>query len=402
MSRFAKVITALLAVWSFAIGQTAVGQTSPAATARLLDEGATIADKGGRVEISIPMTQAVPWRVHTLDGPPRLIIDFSELIWDQMPEVRSGSVLDVNAGQYRPGWSRLVVVLGEPLAVDVAEMVVSEDGKARMMMVLNPTTAGEFREAVGNSGEAVTAPLTIVPRTSDKLLVALDPGHGGIDPGAEADELKEADLVLTFARQLKDTLLRSGRFDVVLTRDADVFVPLSERMTIARAAGADVFLSLHADSLAEDAGVAVGMTVYTLTDDETDEVAARLAERHAQSDILAGIDLSGHEDEIAMVLIDLAQRNTTPRSEALAQSIVSGFRAHELRVNSNPHRKGAFTVLQAAEVPSVLIELGFLSTDRDRELLLSDEWVAQASDAVRDALMQWEDEDFLLRENLME
>ena len=402
MSRFAKVIAAVLAVWSFAIGQTAVGQTSPAATARLLDEGATIADKGGRVEISIPMAQAVPWRVHTLDGPPRLIIDFSELIWDQMPEVRSGSVLDVNAGQYRPGWSRLVVVLGEPLAVDVAEMVVSEDGQARMMMVLNPTTAGEFREAVGNSGEVVTAPLTIVPRTSDKLLVALDPGHGGIDPGAEADELKEADLVLTFARQLKDTLLRSGRFDVVLTRDADVFVPLSERMTIARAAGADVFLSLHADSLAEDAGVAVGMTVYTLTDDETDEVAARLAERHAQSDILAGIDLSGHEDEIAMILIDLAQRNTTPRSEALAQSIVSGFRAHELRVNSNPHRKGAFTVLQAAEVPSVLIELGFLSTDRDRELLLSDEWVAQASDAVRDALMQWEDEDFLLRENLME
>ena len=401
MSRFVVAFAALVAGILLAFERDAWAQ-GPSASARLLDGGAVIADHGGHVELAIPMTQAVPWKVHTLDGPPRLVVDFSELLWDRMPDVQSASILSVNAGTYRPGWSRLVLVLGEPLAVDVAEMTVDDDGQALLTLVLNPTTAGEFRDAAGAEGDVSGVAAPVISRTSDKLRIALDPGHGGLDPGAEDGDLRESDIVLNFARQLKDALLRSGRFEVVLTRDSDVFVPLHERMTLARAAGADVFLSLHADSLSEEAGVASGMTVYTLTDEVTDEVAARLAERHAQNDILSGVDLSGHEDEIAMVLIELAQRNTTPRSEALASLIVTGFRSHELRVNSNAHRKGAFTVLQAAEVPSVLIELGFLSTDRDRELLLSTEWIAQASDAVRDALLQWADEDVLLRDNLME
>lgn len=401
MSRFVIAFTALVAGILLAFGQV-VGAQAPSASARLLDGGAVIADHGGHVEISIPMTQAVPWKVHTLDGPPRLVIDLSELVWDRMPNVQSASILSFNAGPYRPGWSRLVLVLGEPLAVDIAEMTVDEDGQALLKLVLNPTTAGEFRDAAGADDDPSGVIAPVISKDPDKLRIALDPGHGGLDPGAEDGDLKESDIVLTFARQLKDTLLRSGRFEVVLTRDSDVFVPLYERMTLARAAGADVFLSLHADSLSEESGVASGMTVYTLTEDVTDEVAARLAERHAQNDILSGVDLSGHEDEIAMVLIELAQRNTTPRSEALASLIVTGFRSHELRVNSNPHRKGALTVLQAAEVPSVLIELGFLSTDRDREMLLSTEWIAQASDAVRDALLQWADEDVLLRDSLME
>lgn len=185
-----------------------------------------------------------------------------------------------------------------------------------------------------------------------------------------------------------------------MTRDDDVFVPLAERMTLARAAGADVFLSLHADSLAEDDGVASGMTVYTLAETVTDAAALRLAERHAQNDILAGVDLAGVEDEISVVLMDLARRETMPRSDALAARIVAGFRSHELVVNSNPHRSGGFTVLKAAEVPSVLIELGFLSSKRDRALLMSDAWSNSAAEAVRDALMQWADEDYLMRQGL--
>ena len=180
-----------------------------------------------------------------------------------------------------------------------------------------------------------------------------------------------------------------------MTREDDVFVPLSERMTLTRAAGADVFLSLHADSLDEEDGVASGMTVYTLAENVTDAAALRLAERHAQNDILAGV-----EDEISVVLMDLARRQTAPRAEALANMIVAGFRSHELAVNSNPHRSGAFTVLKAAEVPSVLIELGFLSSEKDRALLMSEAWSRRAAEAVRDALLQWADEDYLMRQGL--
>jgi len=375
-------------------------ETPGAAVARLLGDGAVISDTGGRVELSVEMSEPVPWRVHTLDGPPRLVVDFAELLWDADPKIGSGSVLAVNVGPYRPGWSRAVIVLREPLAVDAAEMRVGDEGSTLLTLQLIPTTAEDFRENAGIEPVQIAPVVVAAPPASGLLRVALDPGHGGIDPGAEDGDLREAALMLSFARQLKEALLRTGRFEVVMTRDADVFVPLEARMTLARAAGADVFLSLHADSLAEDAGTASGMTVYTLAEEVTDEAALRLAERHAQNDILAGVDLAGTEDEIAFVLLNLARRETMPRSEALAKTIVSGFRNYELAVTSNPHRYGGFTVLKAAEVPSVLVELGFLSSEKDRERLLSEEWSARASDAVRDALLQWADEDYLMRQGL--
>lgn len=398
MSKYPFFYSAVCALILVFLSHSALAEAPGAGLARLAGGGAAISDSGGRVELNVEMSQPVPWRVHTLDGPPRLIVDFAELVWDAALEVDSGSVLEVNTGAYRPGWSRLVVVLREPLAVDSAEMRVADDGSALLTMQLIPTTADDFRDNAGIDPVEVPPVVAAPPPASGRLRVALDPGHGGIDPGAEDGDLREAELMLAFARKLKEVLLRTGRFEVVMTREADVFVPLEARMTLARAAGVGVFLSLHADSLAEDDGVASGMTVYTLTDNLTDAVALRLAERHAQNDILAGVDLAGTEDEIAFVLLDLARRETMPRSEALAETIVSGFRSYELALNSNPHRRGSFTVLKAAEVPSVLVELGFLSSDRDRERLMSEEWSARASEAVRDALLQWADEDFLMRQ----
>ncbi|MEM9969787.1 MAG: N-acetylmuramoyl-L-alanine amidase [Pseudomonadota bacterium] len=230
-----------------------------------------------------------------------------------------------------------------------------------------------------------------------RLTVALDPGHGGIDPGAQADGLNEADLVLAFARRLEEELLRIGRFDVMLTRTADVFVPLERRMTLARQAEADVFLSLHADALPEDAGEATGLTVYTLSDDVTDAAALRLAERHAGDDILAGLDLTGTEDEIAMILLDLARRETAPRSLALADTLVETVGNAGLTLNSKPRRDGAFAVLKAADVPSVLIELGFLSSAADRARLRSDAWSERAARAIAQAIALWADAEAVSR-----
>lgn len=365
------------------------------ALARVSEEGAVIADVGGQVAIDIPLSQSVPWRIFTLDQPPRIVIDFSEVDWLETPIVTTSTIAQVNVGKSGPGWSRMVALLREPLSIDQAEMRVQANGAARLSVFLKPTTAEDFRGSVATQPdfEIATSSTPLTSIDNSRQTVAIDPGHGGIDPGAEAEGLNEAHLMLAFARGLKDELLRNGRFNVVMTRETDVFVPLERRMTIARAAGADIFLSLHADALEADAGPAQGVTIYTLSEEVTDKAALRLAERHARNDILAGVDLSAAEDEIAFVLLDLARRETIPRSAALATTLVAQFRANDLALNSRPNRNGGFSVLKAAEMPSVLIELGFLSNETDRDRLRSDIWTRSAIQAIASALLNWSEED---------
>lgn len=252
-----------------------------------------------------------------------------------------------------------------------------------------PTTADAFRRlavAPGSDAGAKAIP-------GGRTVVALDPGHGGRDPGAMAGGLVEADLMLAVARRLKEVLDGTGRFEVVLTREEDVFVPLETRLTRARAAGADVFLSLHADALEDGDGEASGLTVYRLDEDATDEADAILAARHGGGDILKGLDLTEAGDDVALALLDLARRDTLPRTESLQRTLVEAFRGAGLHVNSRPERAGAFAVLKSAEIPSVLIELGFLSSTRDRERLTAESWQTEAATAVADGLLRWQEED---------
>jgi N-acetylmuramoyl-L-alanine amidase len=214
----------------------------------------------------------------------------------------------------------------------------------------------------------------------------LDPGHGGIDPGAERDGYREADLMLTFAQELRDILVRAGNFEVILTRDDDSFVPLETRVSIAQAVSADVFISLHADALAE--GRAEGATVYTLAERASDDASRKLAERHDRDDLLAGVDLSDQDDVIANVLLDMARTETHPRTLRLADALVGRFQA-SVGMHKRPHLKAGFSVLKSADVPSVLLELGFLSSPSDREKLLDPAWRSKAAQAVRTALDSW-------------
>jgi N-acetylmuramoyl-L-alanine amidase len=220
--------------------------------------------------------------------------------------------------------------------------------------------------------------------------VVLDPGHGGVDPGAERDGVREADLMLTFARELKEVLRRAG-MQVVMTRDADVFVPLETRITVARAAQADLLLSLHADALAE--GRATGATVYTLSETASDTASAKLAERHDRADLLAGVDLTRHDDVIADVLMDLARLESTPRSDHLADAVVEGLRQSVGGLHKRPRLSAGFSVLKSPDIPSVLVELGFLSSDRDRARLTDPDWRRRAAEGIRDALQAWAVED---------
>jgi N-acetylmuramoyl-L-alanine amidase len=398
MSRPLNIVLATVAALTFFVS-VASAENADRAVVRLSDLGAVFSDKGAHVELTIGLTEPLPWRVFTLDKPARLVIDFSRLQWDAKPDIRSSSIGEVNVGLYRPGWSRLVAVLREPLAVDTAELA-TEDETTRLKIRLLPTSAEDFRQSVLVEPPETEHFTPLKQNDNNRLFVAIDPGHGGLDPGAQADGLVEAAVMLRFALELKETLLRSGRFDVALTRNSDVFVPLENRMTLARSAGADVFLSLHADALETDAGAASGMTVYTLSEDVTDVAALKLAERHARNDILSGVDLGSAEVDITIALLELARRETTPRSEALASALVEGFASKSLALNSKPHRHGAFAVLKAAEMPSVLVELGFLSSAIDRKRLSSDTWSSKASEAIRLALELWADADFLRSQEL--
>ena len=230
-----------------------------------------------------------------------------------------------------------------------------------------------------------------MPSGTDLIMVALDPGHGGVDPGALRDGTDEADLMLIFALELREVLLRTGQFDAVLTREGDWFVSLPERVTIARSAGADVFLSLHADALAE--GRARGATVYTLSDTASDAASAALAEAHDRADLLAGVDLAGNDDEVAGVLIDLARLETAPRSGALADQLVAGLTAAGATLYNQPRLEAGFSVLKAADIPSVLLELGYLSDSGDLENLQNADWRARVQEGIRDAMLAWARED---------
>ncbi|MCU0903073.1 MAG: N-acetylmuramoyl-L-alanine amidase [Tabrizicola sp.] len=377
-----------------------VGAEDLSALARVDAMRSGLVARDGGLELRLGLSQPVPWRLRLLDNPPRLVIDTREVDWTGarvLAMVRPA--LAMRAGSFRPGWSRLVLELDGPFRVQRAEMTT---GLApRIDVVLVPTDPASFAAEAARPDlpdwalpEAAFLPPP-QPEGKGPLVVVLDPGHGGIDPGAERDGQSEADLMLTFARELKEVLLRDGRFSVVMTREEDVFVPLETRTSIARAAEADLFLSLHADALAE--GDAQGATLYTLAEEASDEASAALAERHNRDDLLAGVDLTEQDDVVAEVLMDMARTETAPRTDRLAKAVVGAIKSAEIRMHRRPHQTGGFSVLKSPDIPSVLLEVGFLSSDRDFKRLSDPAWRALLAEAVVQGLVAWSVEDGAIR-----
>ena len=377
------------------------------ALARIDADRSRIVNDGKGVRIDLVMDPGVPYRVFTLDGPPRLIVDFQEVDWTGLsPEalLQSDRISGVQFGAYVPGWSRLVADLGRPLGVQEVALDLSPDTlTAHVQIRLAPVSAEEFAAEAGTPKDArwdLPEPTLDKPpmATGDEapLRVVLDPGHGGIDPGAETETISEKALMLTFARELREALVRAGGFDVVFTRDDDRFVSLEARVAFAHQVGADVFISLHADSLAE--GQAHGATVHVLSAEASDVASAKLAERHDRGDMLSGVDLTGTDDEVANVLLDLARQETRPRTQALAEHLVEGMAQMGGPMNRRPLRSAAFSVLKAADIPSVLIEIGFVSSPRDLKNLQDPEWRAGMARGIRNGLIAWRESDAARRE----
>ncbi|WP_209596757.1 N-acetylmuramoyl-L-alanine amidase [Ruegeria sp. HKCCSP351] len=402
-----RIFLSIALFWALAGG--AIAQDF-SALARVQPEQSRITDVGRTgVRVDIALSQGVPYRIFTLQDPYRMVLDFNEVDWAGLTRedfLQSDRISGVQFGAYVPGWSRLVLELGAPMAVTKAELSVAEDsGAALLSLDLKGTDFDAFNASAGaprNPGwdlpEPADVPQAAVRSADRPLRVMLDPGHGGIDPGAETDAIDEKTLMLTFARELREILLRSGGYEVVLTRVDDQFVSLERRIALAHRAGADLFISLHADSLSE--GRAHGAVVYTLSNDASDVASAKLAERHDRGDLISGIDLNGADDQVTDVLLDMARQETMPRTSALAKAIANGLAQQGGPMNGKPLRTASFSVLKAADIPSVLVELGFLSSPRDLKNLKDPDWRARMALGIHRGLEDWRHQD-VIRKSLI-
>ena len=358
----------------------------------------------GKSSVALHLSQGVPFRVFHLDEPARLIVDFKEANWTG---VSASDILEVDGritaarfGSFQAGWSRMVLDLSEPmLPIKIGMPVDQVTGQAILRIALGPVSAERFAANVGSPPNANWAPeqarTTAVEKNDDEFVVMIDPGHGGIDPGAVRDGVNEKDLMLTLGSGLAEALIRTGEVKAFLTRNDDSFVSLPARVSNAHKVGADLFISLHADAFSN--GQAQGATVYTLSDDASDAASAQLASQHNRADIIAGVDLNGSDDEVANVLIDLARQETGPRSEALANALLEMIGDVGAPLSNKRQKKAGFSVLKSADIPSVLIEVGFLSSPRDRANLLDPEWRNLIVSALVQAIIAWKADDLATR-----
>jgi N-acetylmuramoyl-L-alanine amidase len=333
-----------------------------------------------------------------------VIIDLPDVRFDLPPGIGRkvrGLVSEYRYGLVEQGKSRIVIDTVGPVLIEKSFLVEPQLGQpARIVVDLVKTTEEAFVHSYNSeqaktqkhiaelstssvSPEAPEKPV-VLPNKKGKKVIVLDPGHGGIDPGAISPKgTREKDVVLAFATVLRKVLLATGKYEVVLTRTDDRFISLKNRVNVAREKGADLFLAIHADTVrGKDAR---GLTLYTLSDKASDAEADALAKRENRSDIIGGLDLEAETEEITDILIDLAQRESKNHAMFFSKKAVNHLKPLTL-MTGKPLRSAGFVVLKAPDVPSVLLELGFLSSKSDEKLLTSAVWQAKIAKAFATAV----------------
>ena len=362
---------------------------------------ARIGEHPDRTRFVVELSDPVDMRTFTLNGPNQVVIDMPAVQWhlDGPPRPSgNGAVKSYRYGLFRPGNSRFVIDLNQPVIISDALVLPPENGFGyRVVIDLFPTTQAKFDKTAGwpadvrakdSAAERVAVapppPMVLPPQSSTKKIIIIDPGHGGLDSGTVGvDGTQEKDVVLAEGLRVRKVLQARG-YTVHMTRDTDIFIPLRERVNIARSWHADLFISVHADSN-PDPNVE-GLSVYTLSEKGSDKEAAALAAKENQSDIIAGVDLSGDNSVVAPILIDLAQRDTMNKSSRFAETAISELSHATDILPRQPHRSGALVVLKAPDVPAVLIELGYLSNVHDAEQLQTSTWRDGVADAIASAV----------------
>ncbi|WP_081875413.1 N-acetylmuramoyl-L-alanine amidase [Tepidicaulis marinus] len=380
-----KVILFLSAAFfALAAGQAAVRAEAPVPAALGTSPAVNsvrLGDHGKSTRFVIELAQPVKHKTFTLADPYRVVIDLPEVEFN-LPQSAGqdgrGFIKGYRYGLFQAGQSRIVIDTTVPVAISKDFALDPQSGFGyRIVLDLTETTRSAFLQgrewpAQPTVKPPVQTPVPVQPAHDTKRVVVIDPGHGGVDPGTHGSTgVQEKDVVLAFAKELHRQLAATGRYHVRLTRDTDRFIPLRQRVAIARQHKADLFISIHADAVGK--GNVRGMSVYTLSETSSDKEAAELARKENLSDVIAGVDLYGEPGEVTDILIDLAQRETKNFSANFARKVVD-YAGKSTKLLQRTHRFAGFRVLKAPDVPSVLVELGFLTNRSDEKNLMSAAW----------------------------
>jgi N-acetylmuramoyl-L-alanine amidase len=378
---------------------------------------ARLAGDDRRTRFILDIDKNIPFRAFALADPYRVVVDLPQVTFQLAAGAGSagrGLVKAFRYGLVMPGGSRIVFDLAGPAKIEKSYLLEAANGQPpRLVLELEAVDRTSFvqslaaesrpdlRPAIRTTGAAATtavvattaavAEATGTAKAAEppdaRPVVVIDPGHGGIDNGTQASGESEKNLVLGFALALRDRVEKTGKCRVVMTRTDDTFIPLADRVKIARNQSAALFVSIHADALPRREGDAQGATIYTLSDKASDAEAERLAELENKADAIGGVNLTEEPTDVADILIDLAQRETRTFSNRFARLLKNEMKT-TARMHKHPLKSAGFKVLKAPDVPSVLIELGYVSNKSDLEHLVSDNWrsrtvgsVAQAIDA---------------------
>jgi N-acetylmuramoyl-L-alanine amidase len=375
-----------------------------------------------RTRFILDLDKNIPFRAFALADPYRVVVDLPQVTFQLASGAGTagrGLIKAFRYGLVMPGGSRIVFDLAGPAKIEKSYLLDAANGQPpRLVLELEAVDRTSFvqslaaesrpdlRPAIGTTDAvaATSIAATSVVATSGAVadatgtakaaespdsrpVVVIDPGHGGIDNGTQAGGESEKNLVLGFALALRDRVEKAGKYRVVMTRTDDTFIPLADRVRIARHQSAALFVSIHADALPRREGDAQGATIYTLSDKASDAEAERLAELENKADAIGGVNLTEEPTDVADILIDLAQRETRTFSNRFARLLKNEMKT-TARMHKHPLKSAGFKVLKAPDVPSVLIELGYVSNKSDLEHLVSDNWrsktvgsVAQAIDA---------------------
>ena len=343
----------------------------------------------------VDLNRKIDLAAFTLADPYRVVVDLPQITFNlpvKAGEQARGLVKAFRYGIIMQGGSRIVLDTKGPVRLDKAFVLdAAESQPARLVLDLVATDRATFMRNIALQNRPAHNTAIRPSETPTKIdgdarpLIVLDPGHGGIDNGTKGSggEL-EKDVVLAFAQALREKL-EGGKYRVAMTRSDDTFIPLAERVRFARSRSAALFISVHADALPRNEGQAEGATVYTLSENASDAEAARLAEAENKADVIAGVDLTTEPDDVANILVDLAQRETKTFSMQFARTAVGELKA-AARLHKHPLKSAGFKVLLAPDVPSVLIELGYMSTKDDLKQLTSAAWRARTAQALAQAI----------------
>lgn len=380
-------------------------QPAVAATNFPTASAARLAGDGKQTRFILDIDQTVTFRAVTLADPYRVVVDVPQVNFQLPAGTGNGGRGLVKAFRYglvMPGGSRIVFDLTGPAKIANSYVVEAANGqparlvleleevdRAAFVAALAPENRPDLRPAIADTPPA-TVPAVAVPdagqqKADGRPIVVIDPGHGGIDNGTQSSGESEKNLVLAFGLALRDRLEKAGKYRVVMTRNDDTFIPLNDRVKIARGLKAALFVSIHADALPKAEGDAQGATIYTLSDKASDAEAQRLADAENRADAIAGFNLAEEPTDVADILIDLTQRETRTFSSRFARLLMGEMKS-SVRMHKHPLKSAGFRVLKAPDVPSVLVEIGYVSNKGDLEHLVSEGWRSKAVGSMAQAI----------------